>query len=123
MSKQVLVADDSEIVRENLKLFFEGAGFSVTEAVDGREAAELLKSKLPFCLIISDLNMPFMSGLELSKFARNLESYQKTPIFLLSTESTPELKSQGKASGVTAWILKPFEPESMREILVALELL
>jgi two-component system chemotaxis response regulator CheY len=90
------------------------AGFSVLEASDGQEALDLARTK-GADLVITDVNMPRMDGITLVQELRQLGSYRFTPILVLTTESTPEMKAKGKAAGATGWIVKPFSPEKLLE--------
>ncbi len=91
-------------------------GFSVTTACDGQEAleqADLVK----FDLIISDINMPRLDGIELVKALRNLPNYKFTPILILTTEHSAEVKTKCKEAGATGWIIKPFNPEKLIQVI------
>jgi len=109
MSKSVLVVDDSSSVRQVVSLVLKSAGFTVTEANNGKAALDLLDGR-KFHLIVSDLNMPEMDGISLVKEARAIEDYKFTPVLMLTTESSAEKKEAGKAAGVKAWLVKPFQP-------------
>jgi two-component system chemotaxis response regulator CheY len=84
----------------------------VAEASDGVQALSAAKSKR-FNLVITDVNMPNMDGIALIKELRALPNYKFTPLLMLTTESSPEKKQQGKAAGATGWIVKPFNPEQL----------
>ncbi|TVZ37581.1 two-component system chemotaxis response regulator CheY [Alteromonadaceae bacterium 2753L.S.0a.02] len=109
MSKNVLIVDDSSSVRQVVSIVLKGAGFSVTEAENGQEALNFLDGR-KFHLIVSDLNMPIMDGISLVKEARAMDAYKYTPVLMLTTESSAEKKEMGKAAGVKAWLVKPFQP-------------
>lgn len=104
--KAVLVVDDSASVRRQLRDTLEGAGFLVAEAEDGERGLELAR-EAPVHLMIVDLNMPVMDGLEMIRKVRDLKEHKKTPIFVLTTESGMNAAKQGKEAGATAWIVKP----------------
>ncbi len=111
MSGRVLAVDDSVTVRSSLKLVLQEAGYEPVLAADGEEALNQIKnSKEKFRLIITDLNMPKMDGIELIKAVRSLPGYRFTPILMLTTESQAEKKLEGKKAGATGWIVKPFTP-------------
>ncbi|MDX1342140.1 response regulator [Reinekea sp. G2M2-21] len=111
MSK-ILAADDSASMRQMVTFTLKGAGFDVTEAVDGVDALSKAKSGA-FDLVLSDVNMPNMDGIELVKNLRALPNYKFTPILMLTTESGTDRKMAGKEAGATGWIVKPFNPEQL----------
>ena len=88
------------------------AGYEVIEAADGAEALTLLKSR-PVDMVISDINMPNLDGISLTRQLRTLPSFVRTPIILLTTESDPAKKAEGRAAGATGWIVKPFNQEQL----------
>ena len=111
MSK-ILAADDSASMRQMVTFTLKGAGFEVVEAVDGVDALQKAKSG-SFDLVLSDVNMPNMDGIELVKHIRALPNYKFTPILMLTTESGNDRKMAGKEAGATGWIVKPFNPEQL----------
>ncbi len=114
MSRRVLAVDDSATVRSSLKLVLQEAGCDLVLAADGEEALnKIKKSKEKFHLIITDLNMPKMNGIELIKAVRSLPDYRFVPILMLTTESQADKKLEGKKAGATGWIVKPFTPEQL----------
>lgn len=117
---RILAVDDSPSMRDMVKLTLIGAGFEVTAASDGVEALELAR-KSNFDLVLSDVNMPDMNGIALIRALRAEPAYRFTPILMLTTESSPERKNEGKVAGATGWIVKPFDPEqlvaTMRRVL------
>ncbi|PCH59978.1 MAG: response regulator [Gammaproteobacteria bacterium] len=108
----ILAVDDSASMRQMVTFTLKGAGYQVTEAKDGREALNIAKSK-KFSLVITDVNMPNMDGITLTKELRSLANYKFTPILTLTTESSAEKKQAGKAAGATGWIIKPFNPDQL----------
>jgi len=110
---KLLIVDDSTMLRDMLSYALEEGGYSdVTEAVDGVDG--LKKSEeTTYDLIITDVNMPNMDGITLVGELRKLSQYAKTPILVLTTERGDEMKAQGKASGATGWIVKPFVPDQL----------
>lgn len=110
--KKILSVDDSASMRAMIGFTLKGQGFDVTEAVDGQDALNKAKAGT-FDLIISDVNMPVMDGIEFIRNARTLEQYKYTPILMLTTESGLDKKQQGKAAGATGWIVKPFDPQKL----------
>lgn len=110
--KLVLAVDDSRSLRQMVCFSLKTAGFQVTEAVDGVDALELAKNQ-QFDLVLTDQNMPRMDGLTLIQELRQLPSYQKVPILMLTTEASDEMKSKGRAAGATGWLVKPFDPDRL----------
>ena len=108
----VLVVDDSVSMRQMVSVTLKSAGFDVEEAGDGQQALQKAQSG-PFDLVLSDVNMPVMNGIDLVKNLRGLPNYKFTPILMLTTESGGDMKSKGKAAGATGWIVKPFNPEQL----------
>ncbi len=113
MEKQVLIVDDSESIREVLIFTLENAGYKVLTAINGQEALKLLDGKTKIDLIITDLHMPVMDGIELIKSTRSIQAYMYIPILFLTTESQVDKKNEAKAAGATGWIVKPFAPEKL----------
>jgi two-component system chemotaxis response regulator CheY len=91
-------------------------GYNTVEACDGVEALQKIKSDM-FDLIITDLNMPNMNGIELIKSIRSASKTSYIPIIMLTTESQGEKKMEGKAAGATGWIIKPFKPEQLVQVV------
>jgi two-component system chemotaxis response regulator CheY len=112
--KKILAVDDSPSMRQMVTYTLKRAGFEVYEAEDGVDALEVAK-KTDVDLVLTDINMPKMDGIELIKSLRAIPDYSKKPILTLTTEGAAETKSKGRAAGATGWIVKPFDPE----ILVA----
>jgi two-component system chemotaxis response regulator CheY len=108
----ILAVDDSASMRQMVSFTLKGAGYEVIEASDGVEALNIAKTK-SVNMVITDVNMPNMDGISLIKELRALPSYKFTPLLMLTTESSPEKKQQGKAAGATGWIVKPFNPDQL----------
>jgi two-component system chemotaxis response regulator CheY len=109
---KVLVVDDSNSIRDMVSFTLKSAGYDITEAKDGFEG--LSKGKAgKFDLVISDVNMPNMDGITLCQELRKLPSFKFTPILMLTTESSTEMKMRGKSAGATGWLVKPFNPEKL----------
>ena len=109
---KILVVDDSTSMRQMIKFSLESAGHTITEAGDGKAGLQAAQNG-QFDLILTDVNMPVMNGFEFSKEVRKLSNFKFTPILMLTTESDGDKKMQGKAAGVTGWIVKPFQPEKL----------
>ena len=112
MSNKIIAVDDAATIRNMVSFTLKGAGHEVREAGDGREAIELLKQST-VDLVITDVNMPIMDGLELTRQLRALPAFARIPIILLTTESDPAKKLLGRAAGATGWIVKPFSQEQL----------
>jgi len=110
--KRILTVDDSSSVRQMVGFTLRKAGYEVAEAVDGRDGlAKVGTGK--FDLIITDLNMPNVDGIELITTVRKIPEYKFVPILMLSTESQAEKKDAGRKAGATGWIVKPFNAEQL----------
>lgn len=112
MSKKILIVDDSESIREVVSFTLENAGHQVLAAKDGQEALDFLDGR-GFDLIITDLHMPNINGIELIKKVRELDAYKGIPILFLTTESQAQKKLEAKEAGATGWIIKPFVPAKL----------
>ena len=110
--KRIMTIDDSPSMRQLVSLTLSAAGFEVVEACDGRDALVKLANR-DFHLFITDLNMPGIDGIELTRKLRSMAEYHFVPILLLTTESQTDKKMQGKAAGASGWIVKPFKPEDL----------
>lgn len=115
MNKTVLCVDDSASMRQMVRLTLTGGGYSVVEAVDGKDALDKART-LSADLVITDLNMPNMDGLSFIRELRGIGSYKGIPIVFLTTESDEDKKGEAKSAGATAWITKPFQPERLLAI-------
>ncbi len=116
MAKTVLTVDDSASIRQMVSFTLKSAGYEVVEAVDGIDGLEKAKGK-SFNLVLTDQNMPRMDGLTLIKTLRGMPTYRAVPILMLTTESSDTMKSQGRAAGATGWLVKPFDPQKLIEVV------
>jgi len=112
MSRKIMTADDSSSVRQMVSFTLKQAGYEVIEAVDGEDAVSKLSGQ-KIDMLITDLNMPRMDGIELIRQVRMNPANKFIPIVMLTTESQPEMKQKGKEAGATGWIVKPFKPEQL----------
>lgn len=110
---KIMVVDDSEALRSQLRKLLEGASHEVFEAFDGQNGIEALSARSDIEIVFCDINMPRMDGLKMIEKFRELPAYKSTPVFMLTTESSPEMKARGKAAGVLAWITKPFQQDKL----------
>jgi two-component system chemotaxis response regulator CheY len=116
MAKTILAVDDSSSLRQMVAFSLKAAGYLVVEAVDGQDGLD--KAKLQSVdLVLTDQNMPRMDGLTLIKHLRTLPTYEKTPILMLTTESSDDMKMQGRAAGANGWLVKPFDPQRLIEVV------
>ena len=116
MAKNILIVDDSESIRELVGLTLESSGYHVEKGIDGIDALRFLDGR-EIHLIITDLNMPNMDGIELIKEIRAKGGYSSIPILMLTTESQVAKKEAAKAAGATGWIVKPFVQEKLLEVI------
>jgi two-component system chemotaxis response regulator CheY len=112
MGKKILTVDDSASMRQMVSFTLKGAGYDVVEAVDGKDALGKVQGA-DIGMIITDLNMPNMDGIELIRAVRGMPGLKFIPIVLLTTESQDSKKKEGKEAGATGWIVKPFKPEQL----------
>ena len=114
--KKILAVDDSATIRTSISFVLKQEGYEVVEAVDGVDG--LAKAKADkFNLVITDINMPNMDGIEMIKQLRTTEGYKFTPIIALTTENQDSKMQEGKAAGATGWIVKPFTSEKLLAIV------
>lgn len=116
MSKIIMTVDDSASVRQMVSFTLKQAGHQVIEAVDGKDALSKLNGA-GIHMMLTDLNMPNMDGIELIRNVRANSACKFIPIVMLTTESQAEKKQEGKAAGATGWIVKPFKPEQLLAVV------
>jgi two-component system, chemotaxis family, chemotaxis protein CheY len=112
----VLIVDDSPTMRGMIHRALTEGGYRVLEAANGPEGLGRLERE---CVqtILSDVNMPGMDGLAFVRRVRQDPRFAQIPILFLTTEGSPEMKAAGKAAGATGWIVKPFEPDQLRNVV------
>ena len=115
MAKKIIVIDDSSTVREQVGSALSEAGYQILEAADGVQGLQVVEQNSDAALVICDINMPAMGGLELVARVKAGGKSAALPIVMLTTEGDPALVKQAKAAGAKAWIVKPFR----RDLLVA----
>ncbi|MEZ5661333.1 MAG: response regulator [Burkholderiaceae bacterium] len=113
---RVLAVDDSPSIRQIVSFTLRGAGHDVVEAVDGQDALEKSEGQ-NFDLVLTDQNMPRCDGLTLVRMLRQKEAFSVTPILMLTTESSAEMKDAGRQAGATGWLVKPFDPVKLLELI------
>lgn len=116
MGKNILVVDDSNAIRQSVSFILEQAGYTVTQAEDGMDGLSKLNAQ-QFALVISDVNMPNMDGIALTRKVREHEKHKFTPVIMLTTESQSGKMEEGKAAGATGWIVKPFDSEKLLSVV------
>lgn len=113
---RVLTVDDSRTILAMLQHTLTGAGFEVLQAADGQQGLDVLAGET-VDLVITDINMPVMDGIEFIKNVRASGHYQSLPILILTTETSQEKRDQGREAGGTGWIVKPFDPEKLISVI------
>ena len=111
-----MIVDDAISMRGLMSLTLKNAGYNVIEASDGVDALEKIGgSKIN--LIIADLNMPRMNGIELIKEVKKKPGFRFVPVVMLTTESKEEKKQEGRKAGAKAWMVKPFKPDMLLKVV------
>lgn len=116
MSKKIIAVDDSATVRQMLSFTLQDAGYEVVQAVDGNDALEKFSTE-SFEMLITDLNMPGIDGIDLIRQVRQKPGNRFMPIIMLTTESQESKKIEGKSAGASGWIVKPFKPEQLLNVV------
>lgn len=116
MRKTIITVDDAATMRKMIRFTLTPTGHEILEAADGSEAFNTLRNR-SVDLIITDVNMPKMDGIELTRQLRALPQHRSTPIILLTTESDPSKKNLGRAAGATGWIIKPFNQTQLLQLV------
>ncbi|MBP9707608.1 MAG: response regulator [Oligoflexales bacterium] len=113
MSKKVLIVDDSKTIRQQVRFTLEKSGFTVVEADDGANGIKVLAENPDVNVIISDVNMPNMNGLEMVEAIKQNGQHPNLPIVMLTTEGNADLIARAKNAGAKGWLVKPFQPENL----------
>lgn len=116
MAKVILHVDDSASIRDMVSNAVRTAGYEVVEAVDGVDGLEKARTR-NFNLVLTDQNMPRMDGFGLVTSLRALPAYERTPILILTTETGADMKARGKAARATGWLTKPFDPQTLIDVI------
>jgi two-component system chemotaxis response regulator CheY len=116
MSKVIMIVEDSATMRQMVGFTLKRNGYEVIEAEDGADAIDKINGSA-IHMIITDLNMPNMDGIEFVRNVRQNPSCKYTPIIMLTTESQESKKNEGRAAGATGWIVKPFSPEHLMAVV------
>ena len=112
----ILAVDDSPSMRQMVSFTLKNAGFNVVEAVDGQDAFEK-SGQRDYNLVLTDQNMPRLDGIGLTKKLRGNPKFSATPILILTTESSDQMKQMGRSAGATGWLVKPFDPAKLLEVI------
>ena len=115
MAKTILVVDDSNTVRRNVSIVLKRVGFEMAEAADGEEGLAMVDSNRNIGMVICDINMPNMDGLEMVEKIKGKPENKSLPILMLTTEGQLELVKRAKKAGAVGWIVKPFNPAHLVE--------
>ena len=118
MSKLILTVDDSASIRKMMGFTLRNAGYDVLEAHNGKEALEKLCK--PVALVVTDLNMPAMNGIELVKALRSHTEFRFIPVLMLFTRAQLARKQEALTAGASAWLAKPFKPERLVDVVRSL---
>jgi two-component system chemotaxis response regulator CheY len=111
MKPSILVIDDSLTVRQQLAMILTGIGYDVIEARDGQEGLEAARAHAGISMVLCDVNMPRMDGIEFLETFKGDSSATSVPVVMLTTDGTPELIARAKRAGARGWIVKPFQPD------------
>jgi two-component system, chemotaxis family, chemotaxis protein CheY len=114
--RSILAVDDSASMRKMVSFTLTGAGYHVVEAVDGQDAWEKAQTH-SIDLVLTDQNMPNMDGLGLTRKLREHPKFKSVPTLSLTTESSDQMKQLGRAAGATGWLVKPFDPGRLIEVI------
>ena len=112
----ILAVDDSASMRQMVSFTLKNAGYAVVDAVDGQDAWEKAGQR-DFNLVLTDQNMPRMDGITLTRRLRDNPKFKTTPILILTTESSDQMKQAGRSAGATGWLVKPFDPAKLIEVI------
>jgi two-component system chemotaxis response regulator CheY len=109
-NKAVLVVDDSLTVRQQVGLTLTSAGYQIVEACDGQEAVDALRAHAEVAMVLCDVTMPGMDGLEFLETIKGDAAGPPVPVVMLTTDGSPDLIARAKRAGAKGWIVKPFQP-------------
>ena len=115
-TRSILAVDDSASMRQMVTFTLRSSGYEVIEAVDGQDALDKVGHR-EVDLVLTDQNMPKMDGLTLIRNLRGQDRFKRIPILVLTTESSDEMKQAGRAAGATGWMVKPFDPARLLEVV------
>ncbi|MGB8298233.1 MAG: response regulator [Polyangia bacterium] len=110
-SKTILIIDDSLTVRQQVSMTLTSAGYQIVEARDGREGVDVLRARAGIAMVLCDVNMPCMNGLEFLDTVKGDNAGPPVPVVMLTTDGAPDLIARAKRAGARGWIVKPFRPD------------
>jgi two-component system chemotaxis response regulator CheY len=113
MTKTVLVVDDSSTVRQQVALALRHAGFAIVEAADGQQGLATVESNPDIAMVVCDVNMPVLNGLEMVERIKSRPQHRALPILMLTTEGQPALIKRARQAGAVGWIVKPFDANQL----------
>lgn len=116
MAKTFLIVDDSASMRQLLSFTVKDAGYDVVTAENGKDGLQKATGR-KIDMVITDLNMPEMDGITFIRELRGLPDYRYVPIVMLTTEAQEAIKQEGRAAGASGWIVKPFTPEKLLDVV------
>lgn len=111
MSKKIMIVDDSGTIRQQVAAALTGAGFAMAEAIDGEDGLAKLTAAQDVALVICDVNMPKLNGLDMLEKLRKVPRLETLPVIMLTTEGQPEHIARAKSLGAKGWLVKPFRPD------------
>ena len=113
MAKTILVVDDSDTVRQQVSMALKQAGFAIAEAADGEEGLAMIEANRDIAMVVCDVNMPRMNGLEMVESVKTKAEHKSLPILMLTTEGQPSMIKRAKQAGAVGWIVKPFNANQL----------
>jgi two-component system chemotaxis response regulator CheY len=113
MAKTILVIDDSSTVRQQVSIALRQAGFSILEAADGREGLATITATPGLAMVVCDVNMPNMNGLDMVEQVKSRPEHKALPILMLTTEGQPSMIKRARQAGAVGWIVKPFDASQL----------
>lgn len=117
MGKNILVVEDSPIMREVVKTTLVKEGFNVLTAENGKEAIDITQSTNDIIFFLVDVTIPIMDGISFVKEMRKIEHYKNVPAIMITTEDMEHRKAEGKEAGANGWIVKPFKPDELVKVI------
>ena len=120
MGKKILIVDDSGTIRQQVRFALEKSGYEVLEADDGQNGLSKVDTIQDIALVITDINMPNMNGIEMLQKIKSNSAHASLPVVILTTEGKKELMSEAKQAGAKGWLVKPFQPDQLLTVVTKL---
>ena len=117
MSGKILIVDDSVTARKIITDQLSKTDWQIVEAQDGNDGLQKLEANPDIELIFSDINMPWLNGLEMVEKIKKIQAFEDIPICMLTTESAPDALQKAKELGVNAFLVKPVQPEQLFAVI------